>query len=136
MNDANNDNNNKLARFPTPDDLKDFDLVAKTFNPLIQKLVLVVYSASKSNPSIERDDLQQEALIAVANAIRLYDAKRGVFFSVYLKHAIENRLKAYLRSFLPNYYKKHPEIEGKFVVVPVYVGSLDSHLEENPNFNI
>jgi len=120
----------ELLRIPSQEDLADFDAVVKFFGPMLEGAVSNTISKCRGNPRIERDDLYQEALLAVVNAVRLYDPAKGCFFSVYLKRAIQNRLKMYVRDTSPHHYRKHPEVEGKFIYVPVRVDSLDDDWNE------
>lgn len=107
----------------------NFNQIAKNYKPLIYTLVRQVFVAWGSPTLVDYEDLHQEALIAIWDSIRLWDPHRGCYFGVYLKAAIYNRLRCYLRDTLPHFYRKDPDktrLTGKpqFKRIAVSVGSL------------
>jgi len=74
---------------------------------------------------ISKEDLYQEGLIALWDSIINFNKDKGVFFGVYLKVAIKNRLLCYCRNVLPHYYKKDPANPNKFLRIKVNVDNLD-----------
>ena len=86
--------------------------------PLILKNVKHVNGLNHDNPEIEWDDLHQEALFALFDAIRNFDPIKfpTIYFGHYLKIAIANKLKCYYRNFGPHKYikdKEETELRGK-----------------------
>ncbi len=74
-----------------------FDSVYTLYLPLIESAVskcMKAYSISES----ERDDLSQEAALALYKAAMAYDHKKGVSFGLYAKICIQNRIISYIRS--------------------------------------
>lgn len=109
---------------------ENFDILAKKYRPLMWKYIRMVYNSHSK--AVEIADLEQEALIALLNSIKNFDAERKVYFQVYLAKAVLNKLLCYCRNTLPHYYKKDPEREGKFLRVKVFVETLDD--PNNPKF--
>lgn len=91
----------------------NFELLVAKYKPLILSCIKTVNSMNFNNSRLEYDDLYQEALMALWDAIRLYDASRGVYFGMYLKIAVTNRTKCFARDFLPHSYKKDVEKSTK-----------------------
>jgi len=108
--------------------MENFDILAKKYRLLILKQVHLVYNMH--NRTVELADLEQEALIALFKSIEHFDPDRKVYFAVYLSKSILNKLLCYCRNFLPGFYKKDPENEGKFKRIKVYVDTLDSEYQE------
>lgn len=59
------------------------------------KLILVK-SEILANTNTDSDDLNQEGLFGLLNAISSFDSRRGVKFSTYAEVCIVNRMKSYL----------------------------------------
>jgi len=109
---------------PDPDiTIDNFELLSKKYRPLMWRHIRVVWQMH--GKAVEISDLEQEALIALLNSIKNFDPERKVYFPVYLSKAILNKLLCYCRNYLPHYYKKDPEREGKFKRIKVYVDTLD-----------
>ena len=109
--------------------LENFELLAKKYKPVILANIKRVHKMHESSFRVEFDDLMQEGLIALHDAIKNYNPTKGVYFGVYLKVAIGNRLKCFCRNTLPHYYSKDiekstPE-KPKFKRERVQVGSID-----------
>lgn len=68
------------------------------YAPLIESLVHSMQDAETEVD--ERDDLRQEASIALCNAVEHYDAAQGVSFGAFAKVCIRNRLVSYQRKKL------------------------------------
>lgn len=103
--------------------MENFELLKKKYRPLMWRYIRLVHNMH--NKSVEFDDLEQEADWALWNSIKNFDDTRNVFFPVYLGKAVLNRLLCYCRNYLPHFYKKDPEKEGKFKRVKVNVDTLD-----------
>lgn len=74
-----------------------FNSVYSLYSPLIESAVskcMKAYSISES----ERDDLSQEAALALYKAAMAYDNTKGVSFGLYAKICIQNRIISYIRS--------------------------------------
>ena len=110
--------------------MANYDILAKKYRPLMWKYIRLVYNMHSK--AVEVNDLEQEALIALFNSIKNFDATRKVYFQVYLAKAVLNKLLCYCRNTLPHYYKKDPEKQGKFMRVKVYVETLDD--PQNPKY--
>jgi DNA-directed RNA polymerase specialized sigma subunit len=115
--------------------LDNFDTLAKKYRPVILANIKRVHKLYESHARVEFDDLYQEGLIALHDSIKHFNPDRGVFFGLYLKIAIGNKLKCYCRNFLPHYYVKDTENstpeKPKFKRERVNVSTLDdvkSHL--------
>ena len=69
-------------------------------NELITRLYSLVFFASDKFMGIglERDDLVQEGMIAVLNAIRSFDANAGVTFKTYANRCVYNHFYSITRS--------------------------------------
>jgi DNA-directed RNA polymerase specialized sigma subunit len=102
---------------------ENFDILAKKYRPLIHRHIRLMHQMH--GKTVETADLEQEALMALFNAIRNFDPERKVYFPVYLSKAILNKLLCYCRNVLPHFWIKDPEREGKFKRKKVYVDSLD-----------
>ena len=103
--------------------MDNFELLSKKYRPLMLRHIRVVWQMH--GKAVEFCDLEQEANIALMNAIKNFDENRKVYFPVYLSKAILNKLLCHCRNYLPHYYKKDPEREGKFKRVKVHVDSID-----------
>ena len=75
-------------------------------NDLITRLYSLVYFASEKFTGIglEREDLVQEGMIAVLNAMRTFKADAGVAFKTYANRCVYNHFNSIARSMLQ---KKH-----------------------------
>lgn len=74
-----------------------FDAVFSLYLPLIQSAagkLMKAYSISES----ERDDIVQEASLALYKAVLAFDNAKGVSFGHYAKICIQNRIISYIRS--------------------------------------
>jgi RNA polymerase sigma factor (sigma-70 family) len=109
--------------------IENFDALSKKYKPVILSNIKKVHKMYEQNASVEFDDLFQEGLIALYDSIQNFDPERGVYFGVYLKVAISNKLKCYCRNFLPHFYTKDHENstseKTKFKRMKVAVGSID-----------
>jgi RNA polymerase sigma factor (sigma-70 family) len=109
--------------------IDNFEVLAKKYRPLILANIKRVHKMYESNARVEFDDLFQEGLMALYDSIKNFDKTRGVYFSLYLKVAIGNKLKSYCRNYLPHYYSKDVENstpeKPKFKRERVNVGALD-----------
>ncbi len=105
--------------------LENFDTLSKMYHFLILSTIKKIYKMHENNPSVEPEDLYQEGLIALFDSIKNFNPDKKVYFGVYLKVAIKNRLLCYCRNFLPHIYKKDPDKEGKFKRHKINVDSLD-----------
>ena len=70
---------------------KDIIKLNEMFKPLIQKWIHR-YRWSK----IDNEDLQQEAIFAVMNAVKYFNAEKGTSFSVYLEYWLHYHLGQYV----------------------------------------
>jgi RNA polymerase sigma factor (sigma-70 family) len=109
--------------------IDNFDSLAKKYRPVILANIKRVHKMYESHCRVEFDDLFQEGLMALYDSINNFNPDRGVYFGVYLKVAIANKLKCYCRNFLPHYYSKDienstPE-KPKFKRERVSVSTLD-----------
>lgn len=112
-----------------PIHIDNYEALSKKYRPVILANIKRIHKMHESNPQVEYDDLYQEGLIALYDSIKNFNPERGVYFGVYLKVAIANKLKCYCRNFLPHYYSKDiekstPE-KPKFKRMRVNVGTLD-----------
>jgi len=110
--------------------LENFEIFSIRFKPLIYKNIKRIWKIHYSNPQVEFDDLQQEGLIALYESIKNFKPEKGVYFGVYLKVAISNRLKCFIRNYTPHRYTKDHEatvLKGKptFKRIPINVTSID-----------
>lgn len=110
--------------------VENFELLALKYRPVILSNIRKIHKMYLNYPQIEFDDLYQEGLIALYQSIENFDNTRGIFFGVYLKVAIANKLKCFCRNFLPHRYVKDEakSIEkGKteFKRLLINVGTLD-----------
>ena len=110
--------------------LENFEILSIRFKPLIYKNIKRMHKIHYSNPQVEFEDLNQEGLIALYESIKNFKPEKGVYFGVYLKVAISNRLKCFCRNFLPHRYTKdHEETARKgkptFKRIPINVTTLD-----------
>ena len=113
-----------------PITLENFEALSKKYNPVILSNIKRIHKIHYSNPKVEFDDLKQEGLIALYEAIKNFKPERGVYFGVYLKVAISNRLKCFIRNYLPHKYSKdHEETARKgkptFKRIAINVTTLD-----------
>lgn len=91
-----NDINNLLKDVQSGKPLS-FDSVYSLYTPLIESAVskcMKAYSISEN----ERDDLAQEAALALYKAAMAFDNTKGVSFGLYAKICIQNRIISYIRS--------------------------------------
>lgn len=72
--------------------------ILKAYAPLIESQVLALQNADAD--SDERDDLRQEAAMALCNAVEHYDDAQNVSFGAFAKVCIHNRLTSYQRKRL------------------------------------
>jgi len=110
--------------------IENYDALAKKYRPVILSNIKRIHKMHLNQPQVEYDDLYQEGLIALYESIKNFKPERGVYFGVYLKVAISNRLKCFCRNFLPHrYMKDNEETERKgrpaFKRIPIHVGTLD-----------
>lgn len=122
-------NENELHLTDIAIHLDNFELLAKKYRPVILANIKRIHKMHESSPRVEYEDLYQEGLIALHDSIKNFNPERGVYFGVYLKVAIANKLKCYCRNFLPHYYSKDlekstPE-KPKFKRERVQVGTID-----------
>jgi RNA polymerase sigma factor (sigma-70 family) len=112
-----------------PIHMDNFEALAKKYKPVILSQIKKIHKQHENSPSVEYDDLYQEGLYALWNCIDNFNPERGVYFGVYLKVAIGNRLSCYCRTFLPGYYAKDTDKstdeKTMFKRVKVQVGTLD-----------
>lgn len=127
----NQPNDKAIEYTPDPEiSVENFDLLAKKYRPLMHRHIRLVHQMHSK--AVDPADLEQEALMALLNAIRNFDPERRVYFPVYLSKAIMNKLLCYCRNYLPHYYKKDPDRPGKFKRKKVYVDTLDD--PNNPKY--
>lgn len=109
--------------------IENFDALSKKYRPVIMANIKRIHKMHEASPRVEYDDLYQEGLWALWQSIENFDSTRGVYFGVYLKVAIANRLKNYCRNYLPHFYSKDHEKstaeKSKFKREKVSVGSID-----------
>lgn len=70
---------------------KDIMKLNELFQPLIQKWIRR-YSWSR----IDNEDLQQEAIFAIMNAVKYFNAEKGASFGVYLEYWLHHHLGQYV----------------------------------------
>lgn len=73
-----------------------FDAVWESYQPLLHHVVFDV-KQKFSLPESDRDDLMQEAAIALYNSACSFDDSKGVSFGLYAKICIKNRLISFIR---------------------------------------
>lgn len=73
-----------------------FDAVWESYQPLLHHVVSDV-KHKFSLPDSDRDDLMQEAAIALYNSACSFDDSKGVSFGLYAKICIKNRLISFIR---------------------------------------
>jgi RNA polymerase sigma factor (sigma-70 family) len=110
--------------------LENYEALAKKYRPVILSNIKRIHKMHLNQPQVEYDDLYQEGLIALYESIKNFKPDKGVYFGVYLKVAISNRLKCFCRNFLPHRYMKDKEqtdLKGKpqFKRIPIQVSTLD-----------
>lgn len=110
--------------------VENFEALAKKYKPVILANIKRIHKLNSSNPQVEYDDLYQEGLIALYESIKNFKSDKGVYFGVYLKVAISNRLKCFCRNFLPHKYVKDKEMtevagKPKFKRIQIQVSTLD-----------
>src|ERR1039457_4307223 len=110
--------------------LENYDLLVKKYRPVILSNIKRIHKLHLSQPQVEYDDLFQEGCIALYESIKNFKPERGVYFGVYLKVAISNRLKCFCRNFLPHRYVKDKEMtEAKgrpsFRRIAIHVSTID-----------
>jgi RNA polymerase sporulation-specific sigma factor len=74
-----------------------FDAVYSLYLPLIQSATAKLMKAYGISES-ERDDISQEASLALYKAVMAFDNSLGVSFGHYAKICIQNRIISYIRS--------------------------------------
>lgn len=115
-----------MEKSPEEEDLSDFDALAEKYKPMIKRASRIVRLTFHD---IEDEDLIQEGLMALHRSTELWDPTLGVYFWVYVRRAIEQRMRSFARTYLPHTYVKDPEksaLTGKseFRRKPVFVGQL------------
>ena len=110
--------------------LENYDALAKKYRPVILSNIKRIHKQHLQQPAVEYDDLYQEGLLALFESIKNFKPEKGVYFGVYLKVAISNRLKCFCRNFLPHRYvkdKEMTEIKGKptFKRIAINVTTID-----------
>lgn len=75
------------------DSIKNKDIIklSKIFKPLINKWIHK-YDWSR----VDREDLKQEAIFAIMNAVKYFDAEKGSSFGVYLEYWLHYHLGQYV----------------------------------------
>ncbi|MBQ0010539.1 MAG: sigma-70 family RNA polymerase sigma factor [Ruminococcus sp.] len=91
------DNNMEELLHGTKDGkMLSFDAVWESYQPLLHHVVFDV-KQKFSLPDSDRDDLMQEAAIALYNSACSFDDSKGVSFGLYAKICIKNRLISFIR---------------------------------------
>jgi DNA-directed RNA polymerase specialized sigma subunit len=119
-----------IATNDIPVILENFEIFSIRFTPLILKNISRMRKIHYNNPQVEKEDLHQEGLMALYESIKNFNPERGVYFGVYLKVAISNRMKCFIRNYTPHRYTKDHEetvLKGKptFKRIPINVTSID-----------
>lgn len=70
---------------------KDIMKLNELFQPLIQKWIRRYYWSR-----IDNEDLQQEAIFAIMNAVKYFNAEKGTSFGVYLEYWLHYHLGQYV----------------------------------------
>lgn len=70
---------------------KDIMKLNELFQPLIQKWIRRYYWSK-----IDNEDLQQEAIFAIMNAVKYFNAEKGASFGVYLEYWLHCHLGQYV----------------------------------------
>ena len=70
---------------------KDIMKLNELFQPLIQKWIRRYYWSR-----IDNEDLQQEAIFAIMNAVKYFDAEKGASFGLYLEYWLHYHLGRYV----------------------------------------
>lgn len=70
---------------------KDIMKLNELFQPLIQKWIRRYYWSK-----IDNEDLQQEAIFAIMNAVKYFNAEKGTSFGVYLEYWLHYHLGQYV----------------------------------------
>lgn len=70
---------------------KDIMKLNELFQPLIQKWIRRYYWSK-----IDNEDLQQEAIFAIMNAVKYFNAEKGASFGVYLEYWLHYHLGQYV----------------------------------------
>lgn len=70
---------------------KDIMKLNELFQPLIQKWIRRYYWSR-----IDNEDLQQEAIFAIMNAVKYFNAEKGASFGVYLEYWLHCHLGQYV----------------------------------------
>lgn len=70
---------------------KDIMKLNELFQPLIQKWIRRYYWSR-----IDNEDLQQEAIFAIMNAVKYFNAEKGASFGVYLEYWLHYHLGQYV----------------------------------------
>lgn len=73
----------------------DAEKVAEDFLPMVKRIALDVHTALPHN--VELDDLIQEGLLALVDALKRYDPSRGVKLSTFLSLRVKGAMYDYLR---------------------------------------
>ena len=98
-----------IHRIKTGDD-SAFGLLLKQYHRMIYR---IIYSFSLENGdyAVDKDDLYQEASLALYNAARSYEEDRKVLFSSYAFMVIRNRLLNVLRVYYRTYEQEKYSID-------------------------
>ena len=90
-----------------------FSLLCEKYKPLILSLVSSIFTDSPGLSSLDRDDLMQEANIALFKAASSFDTSRGgITFGLYAKICIRNRLVSIKRKAVSDQKKLKRHIAG------------------------
>ena len=92
-----------------------FSELCVKFSPLLESLCGACVKKYEAL-FLERDELKQEALIALYNAAVTYDDGKNVSFGAYAKVCINNRLISYVRKQYPK--RKTKKIPQKEYITP------------------
>lgn len=73
----------------------DVEKIAESFLPMVKRIALDIHATLPNN--VELDDLIQEGLLALVEAVKRYDPSRGVKLSTFLTLRIKGAMYDYLR---------------------------------------
>jgi len=73
----------------------DVEKVAEDFLPMVKRIALDIHATLPHN--VELDDLIQEGLLALVDALKRYDPSRGVKLSTFLALRVKGAMYDYLR---------------------------------------
>lgn len=82
-----------LATLASSGDERATDVIIRRYEPLVHKLSNKYFLKGG-----DRDDLVQNGLIGMWDAIKTYDVNKNDNFGKYIAHAVDNRLKSAVRS--------------------------------------